>query len=197
MACKGGLLGVVVVALLPFVASAATQDATIERCGKIEDAGERLACYDRVATRAEPATAEQPQLIEETVGEGAEAAQPARPAPVAETAEKTERPPRWRRWFKRAERQPGGDEGGDSAGRDEEAVAQRDTTTAEIVAVKELMRGNVQITLDGGEVWRENEYEPNTTYATGDRVTIRPAPMGTHTVYNERTRQSVRMRRVR
>ena len=59
------------------------------------------------------------------------------------------------------------------------------------------MRGNFQITLDNGQVWRENEYEPNTTYAVGDQVTVEADFMGTQVLRNQRTRQSARVRRVR
>lgn len=70
-------------------------------------------------------------------------------------------------------------------------------TTAKVVRVVKLMRGNFQIVLDNGETWRENEYQPGTSYEVGDAVRIRERFMGMHDLTNQRTRQVVRVNRVR
>ena len=178
-------LGAAILALVLLApASAAEQAPAVAQCRQIDDALERLACYDRATT---PEVVDQPQMQEETVSKATESAvQPSpRTADAAETAEEIARPGRLRRWFRRD-----GDDG--TPAKDESGAV-----TAEVVRVEELMLGNYQLALDNGEVWRENEYEPYASYAVGDRVTIKPAPMGGHALRNERTRQSVRVRRVR
>ena len=192
----GPCLGAAIVALVSLLpASAAEQDAAIAQCRQVEDALERLACYDRAAPPDDQGAVNQPQMQDETVSKATESAVKPSPraADAAETAEETPRPGRLRRWFRR--------EGGQSSDEGDDRTRAKDepsgAITAEVVRVKELMLGNYQLTLDNGEVWRENEYEPYATHAVGDRVTIKPAPMGAHALRNERTRQRVRVRRVR
>ena len=185
----GSRLGAAIIALVSLApAFAAEQDPAVAQCRQIDDALERLACYDRATTPDTPVAVEQRQMQEETVSKASKSAEQPSPkaADAAETAEETARPGRLRRWFRR--------DGDDrTRAKDERSGA----ITAEIVRVEELMLGNYQITLDNGEVWRENEYEPYASYVVGDRVTIKPGPMGAHALRNERTRQRVRVRRVR
>ena len=212
MANKGVLwwLLAIAVPLASVATSAAEQNAAIARCGQVADDVERLACYDRVARGIGPSVAEpQPNLETETVSAPLSNATPPprAEAPRAEATEdaqeEDEQSGGWRGWFKRDRRQAAEHEEAAADDRKERrrGRAENDEAgqaiTAEIVRLKKLMRGNFQITLDNGQVWRENEYEPNTTYAVGDRVTIKSGFMGTHDLKNERTRQSARVRRQR
>ena len=185
---------------------AADLDAAMARCSLIEDGAERLACYDGVAEREDSdASTALPTLETATIGAppgGSETEPPPQDAQPVEAREGSERSV-WRRWFKRdrppAASQPMAEEAsrGDARRDRSSAGGQSSAIAGEIVRLKELMRGNVQVTLDNGQVWQENEYEPNTTYAVGDQVTIEPDFMGTRVLRNQRTRQSVRVRRVR
>ena len=184
------------VAVVPL--SAADLDAALARCGPIEEDAKRLACYDRLAQRtASDARAAAPALETEPIAMSSDEAGAKPPQ-----AEETERSV-WRRWFKRdrksAAEEAVAEDAGRASGRGNRATVDEQQTgvAGEIVRIRELMHGNFQVTLDNGQVWRENEYEPNTTYAVGDRVTVEPSLMGTQVLRNKRTRQSARVRRVR
>ena len=176
---------------------AAEQDANIARCAAVEDDAARLACFDRLAKP-------EPRIVTETITaepEGASADSRAEPPSradgdaraSAQNAEEPEADRRLRRFIPRFFRRDKEDEGEAP----EPEKAERIPVVGEITQVTELARGNFQVTLDNGQVWRENEYEVHTTYAIGDRVSISPGFLGSHDLRNERTRQSAKARRVK
>lgn len=178
---------------------AADLDAALARCGAVEDDAQRLACYDRLAKGADSdASAAAPALETATIAPPPEEAKPRRqPRAVEEAEEESERSV-WRRWFKRDRKSAAEEAVAEDASRNRAAAdGQGEAIAGEIVRLRKLTHGNFQITLDNGQVWRENEYEPNTTYAVGDQVTVEVDFMGTRVLRNKRTRQSARVRRVR
>lgn len=104
------------------------------------------------------------------------------PSAVGPPAERTEKRGFLRRLLSRT--------GGDKA-KNEPLVA------GTIVRITKLALGNYQITLDDGQVWRENEREMHTSYALGDEITIFEGAFGSHNMTNQRTGQSIKARRVR
>ena len=189
---------------------------TVEQCAAIADDAERLACFDRAVRPASPALAtEQPRVAPAESAETAAetAAEPERaalkvdsapPAVLRETTvqDRAERVPPaevekrgfFRRLFRdRGQREPEAEAPASTPDDADEAPA----VAAKVVRVVKLMRGNFQVVLDNGETWRENEYQPGTSYEVGDAVRIRERFMGMHDLTNERTRQVVRVNRVR
>lgn len=73
-------------------------------------------------------------------------------------------------------------------GPEKEKAKTKDTAiTATITAVSELSRGNFQISLDNGQVWRENRPDRSSSYKVGDRITISEGSLGSHRLKSHRT----------
>ena len=150
--------------------------ANADDCRAIEDVADRLACYDRLATPDEESTTPQAALVSADAGgeartqPGNEEAGVARPGPLRRVlgAIKLPKP------------------------KPVNVVA-----SGKIVRVRELARGNFELELDSGEVWRENEREMRTNYRIGDMVVISSGMLGTFNLDNERSGQRTKARKVR
>ncbi|MDE0691941.1 MAG: hypothetical protein OXI55_06795 [Gammaproteobacteria bacterium] len=150
--------------------------ASGDDCRAIEDDADRLACYDRLATPEEESTAPQAAAVSADAGgeartqAGTEEAEVARPGPL-------------RRVF-----------GAIKLPKPEPVNV---VASGKIVRVRELARGNFELELDSGEVWRENERELRTNYRIGDMVVISSGMLGTFNLDNERSGQRTKARKVR
>ena len=187
----------------------------VEQCAAIADDAERLACFDRAVRPAAPALDTEAPRVAPTEG-AATAKEPERAAPKVDSAppatlretaqdraekqapsaevEEVEKRGFFRRLFRDRGR---GEASVEAPASTPDDAAEAPGTTAKVVRVVKLMRGNFQILLDNGETWRENEYQPGTSYEVGDAVRIRERFMGMHDLTNQRTRQVVRVNRVR
>ena len=184
----------------------------MEQCADIADDAERLACFDRAVRPQVPApVSEAPDAAADQAVQAAETEHAApsveslptaipdqavqeraaeRPAPPAEA----ERRGLFRRLFRDRGQPETKAEAPASASDD---AVESNAIAAKVVRVAKLMRGNFQIVLDNGQTWRENEYQPGTSYEVGDAVRIRERFLGMHDLTNQRTRQVVRVSRVR
>ena len=185
---------------------------TVEQCASVADDAERLACFDRaVRPPAPPPVSEAPEAAPADQAEQAaatehapsvESVSPAIPRQAVEDqAEERQAPPaeaERRGFLRRVFRDRGQREttAEAPASASDDAI-ESNAIAAKIVRVVKLMRGNFQIVLDNGETWRENEYQPGTSYEVGDAVRIRERFLGMHDLTNQRTRQVVRVSRVR
>ena len=152
--------------------SAAT--ASADDCRAIEGDAERLACYDRLATPEEELTP--PTPTESATSAGDEASAQAQQAEAA-------RPGLFRRVL-----------GGVKLPKPKPVNV---VTSGKIVRVRELARGNFELELEDGQVWRENERELRTNYRVGDMVVISSGMLGTFNLDNERSGQRTKARRIR
>ena len=188
---------------------------TVEQCAAIADDAERLACFDRTVRPDAPVLAtKEPRVAPAEGSEMAKEPERAAPkigstppavlrekivldraeeAPPAEVEEEVEK----RGFFGRLFRDRGQREPSVKAPSPPEDAADSAAIAAKVVRVVKLMRGNFQVVLDNGETWRENEYQPGTSYEVGDAVRIRERFMGMHDLTNQRTGQVVRVNRVR
>ncbi|MYB37134.1 MAG: hypothetical protein F4Y26_07060 [Gammaproteobacteria bacterium] len=160
--------------LVAWVLGAAT--ASADDCRAIEDDADRLACYDRKATPEEKPVAPPPDVSD--AGSEREARTQASPE-QPEAA----RPGLLRRVL-----------GGVKLPK---AKPMNVVTRGKVVRVRELARGNFELELDNGEVWRENERELRTNYRVGDIVAVSSGMLGTFNLDNERSGQRTKARRVR
>ena len=189
------------------------RQTTVEQCASVADDAERLACFDRAVRPQVPApvseasdTVPADQAVQAAETEHAapsvESLPPATPdQAVLEKTEERQAPPAkaerrglFRRLFRDRDR---GETSGEAPANTPDDAADPNAIAAKVVRVAKLMRGNFQIVLDNGQTWRENEYQPGTSYEVGDAVRIRERFLGMHDLTNQRTRQVVRVSRVR
>ena len=165
--------------LLAWVLAAAT--ASADDCRAIEDDAARLACFDRLATAEEELAPPQ----------GATAPAPAADAgdePAARPEARTEAPETARPGLLKRVL------GGIKLPKPEPANV---VASGKVVRVRELARGNFELELEDGQVWRENERELRTNYRVGDMVVVSSGMLGTFNLDNERTDQRTKARRIR
>ena len=190
------LLGGAILAATGLAAAADPADDALARCMRIDDDATRLACYDRALQRGEP------EVESILVRKPPEQPAPDAPAQVtadeSPTADQAERQERrlWQRFLNR-DRTSDGENAERADEKREREDRNREVAAGEIVRIQKLMQGNFLITLDNGQVWRENEYEPQTSYKVGDRVRVTVGFFGAHDLWNERTGQDARVRLVR
>ena len=182
-------------------------EPSLEQCAAIAEDAERLACFDRAVRPPAP-------VAEEPAKDASHAVEPEPAAPTVESApslisrevgqdrtEERQAPPadaEKRGFFRRVFRDRGRDETTTEApSSTPDDATEAPGVAAKVVRVVKLMRGNFQVVLDNGETWRENEYQPGTSYEVGDAVRIRERFMGMHDLTNQRTGQVVRVNRVR
>ena len=181
--------GLLVVALLGIGLTAngdVAQD--VLQCESIEDNLDRLTCYDRITSESKRVeTVVQPEPTETAVkpkpADTAEAA-PKRAESVVESkpAESVVEPTR------------------DSFGYEQLGVSKQrrvERITATIARVEKLSRGNHQLTLDDGQVWREIEYDVKTKYDVGDEVVIKRALFGGYNLVSGATGHSNKVHRIK
>jgi len=170
---------------LSAAASAATaaEDvaAAVRACRGESDAAARLACYDRAVDRAQqPAAKAAPAPKAEAPAAAAAAAAPAAAAAAATTE--------------------------DNFGRERQIQAQEQKRQqAEARALGELeatvthietrMDGLMTITLDNGQVWRQNTPDAKFRLKEGDHVRIQPGSMNSF-ILSGPTKKSTRVSRV-
>ena len=154
--------------------SAAT--ASADDCRDIENDADRLACYDRLATPEAKSAAPSPEVSDA----GSE-----REASVQANSEQPEaaRPGVFRRVL-----------GGIKLPKPKPVNV---VASGKIVRVRELARGNFELELEDGQVWRENERELRTNYRVGDMVVISSGMLGTFNLDNERSGLRTKARQVR
>ena len=167
------------------------QDA-LEACRNIVGDADRLACYDGISLdTVEPAT----PVVSDT-------AVTSEPPPVADVVPASHVPPgaeaapedgnvvqrgllRLRSLFGRDAPEP------------VEQPVELQSIQGQVVEVTKLALGYHSITLEDGEVWRENEVEPRARYRVGDTVVIARGAFGSYNLSNERTGHRVKVRRIR
>ncbi len=146
-------------------------------CRNMADDAARLACYDRLATPVEEPV-ETPALSTTDAGN-----EPAASSQAGTEQPQATRPGLFRRVLGGI-KLPGP--------KPKNVVA-----SGKIVRVRELARGNFEMELEDGQVWRENERELRTNYRVGDTVVISSGMLGTFNIDNERSGQRTKARRVR
>ena len=151
--------------------------ASADDCRAIEDDADRLACYDRLATAEEESLAPQASAASAT-----EAGDEASTQAGAER-EEAARPGLFRRVL-----------GGIKVPKPKPVNV---VASGKIVRVRELPRGNFELELADGQIWRENERELHTNYRVGDMVVISSGMLGTFNLDNERSGQRTKARKVR
>ena len=164
--------------LLAWVLAAAT--ASADDCRAIEDDAARLACFDGLATAEEELAPPQ--------GATAPAADDAGDEPAARPEARTEAPEAARPGLLKRVL------GGIKLPKPEPANV---VASGKVVRVRELARGNFELELEDGQVWRENERELRTNYRVGDMVVVSSGMLGTFNLDNERTDQRTKARRIR
>ena len=162
------------VMFLAWALGAAT--ASADDCRDIENDAERLACYDRLATPEEEPTPQASTASAANAGDEASAQVGAEPAEAA-------RPGLFRRVL-----------GGVKLPKPKPVNV---VASGKIVRVRELARGNFELELEDGQVWRENERELRTNYRVGDMVVISSGMLGTFNLDNERSGLRTKARRIR
>lgn len=148
-------------------------------CRDIEDDAERLACYDQLLAPADARqVAEPPSAPEAEAGDQATATTQA--SDESAGAQRRSLFGRVLGGIKLPKPKP------------KNVVA-----SGKIVRVRELARGNFELELEDGQVWRENERELRTNYRVGDMVVVSSGMLGTFNLDNERSGQRTKARRVR
>jgi len=185
------LLGVALAASLAAAPQAGVQAsssdslaAQLKRCAALTDASPRLACYDALAGKAAASAAASPPAASPEAG-GAVAAT-ATPASAQAAAAATGAPaaPNLANFGVRngplqAERDP----------------VREKTMLAVVSAVSTRGRGELVVTLDNGQVWRQiqpSEYP----LKPGDRVEIDVAALGSYRLWTPSTRRATKVTRI-
>ena len=161
------------------VPSFASEDfgESLRACRSQADDARRLACYDRVAGRAEsaaaaqaaapgasqPAAAPKPAPVAAAPSAAAPAAAATAAAPAASTAE--DKFGRERAMAAEEER------------RKTEESRELGELSALVTEIDVRMDGLMTITLDNGQVWRQNTPDSKFRLKTGDRVRIQPGSL--------------------
>ncbi|HYM27481.1 MAG TPA: hypothetical protein VET66_04995 [Steroidobacteraceae bacterium] len=172
---KHSNLAAAVAAVLAAVSASRTlagPQEDLAACGAIQDAAQRLACYDRLAGRpaaaapAAPAKATVPALP--AAGAPAAAAAAAAPAPAAPLAPaaapaRTQAPADARSFGSYSAEHPA-------------APAVPQTLTVQVTALGKTLDGKPTVTLEGGALWLLDEVDP--LLAVGDTVTISRGVLG-------------------
>jgi hypothetical protein len=182
----GRWLPVLVIALAPPAAPAAESvDAALRSCRAEADDARRLACYDRIAERAQPVA---PQAAP-----APKAAPPAAAAPAAATgaavAEAANPGAEEDFGLERAKER-------EEARRQEEKARALGELEASVTKIETRMDGLMTITLDNGQVWRQNRPDSRFRLKTGDRVRIQPGSLSSY-ILSGPTNKSTRVTRVK
>jgi hypothetical protein len=180
---------IVVLALAAPAAQAAEGlDALLRACRAEADDARRLACYDRIAGPAQAAPA--------PVSPGTGSVPPAA-ASSASAASAASAPPS-------GEAAAGGaaeDFGLERAQANEEARRQQEKARAlaeleaSVTGIDARMDGLLTITLDNGQVWRQNRPDSRFRLKVGDRIRIQPGSLNSF-ILSGPTNKSTRVTRV-
>ena len=180
------------------LAGADSERDALEACRDIADDARRLACYDGIPL---PATSPQATAAVETVEAPVTPTMPDTPpdrgpapaqdvAPVADATGEDGNVVqrglgRLRSLFGRETPEP------------MEKPPELQSITGQVVKIVKLARGNHSLTLEDGQVWRENEVKPRARYRVGDAVVIARGAFGAYNLSSERTGHRVKVRRIR
>lgn len=158
--------------------------AQLKRCALLVDAGARLACYDALAGAAAPSAAT-PQAAPSPSATGSAGAVPASSAAAAPVA-----PPA-------AAAAPNFTDFGVRNGplqADRDPVREK-TMLAVVSAVSFRGRGELVVTLDNGQVWRQIQPSDYPLKA-GDHVEIDVAALGSYRLWTPSTRRATKVTRI-
>lgn len=158
-------------------ASGAAEDvaAAVRACRTESDSATRLACYDRAVDRAQPAAKAAPP------SKPAASAATAAPAAAAATPEDN-----FGRQHKiQAEEQK----------RQQQEARELGELEANVTKIEKRMDGLMTITLDNGQVWRQNSPDAMFRLKEGDPVKIQPGSMKSF-ILSGPTKKSTRVSRV-
>lgn len=162
--------------------SGAADDVTaaVRACRTESDAATRLACYDRAVDRAQPdAKAPPPSKPAATAAPTAAAAAPA--AAVAATPEDN---------FGRQHRAQA-----EERKRQQQEARDLGELEATVTKIERRMDGLMTMTLDNGQVWRQNSPDSMFSLKEGDPVKIKPGSMKSF-IMSGPTKKSTRVSRV-
>ena len=140
------------------------------RCVSIDDDAQRLACYDRLFRSSAPSSAPAPAT---TAG--------------ATTAAATARP---------AEEDFGKDVAERARAREQEQEKVREVR-ARVTKVDVLRDGALVLTLDNGQVWRQNEPTLTLQFKEGDEVLIRSGMLGSYLLRHADGKSTTRVTRTK
>ena len=162
----------------------------LDACRNIVGDADRLACYDGIPVQTTPATPDVSRTAVTSAPSTSPDVRPSAPVPPA-----TQAAPEDGNVVQRGLLRLRG-----LFGRDDQPAKQPvelQSIEGQVVKVTKLARGNHSITLEDGQVWRENEVEPRARYRVGDTVVIARGVFGSYNLSNERTGHRVKVRRIR
>lgn len=190
MRASGRLAAALFLALSGASPAFAAQDlaAALRACRAEADDARRLACYDHLAGRAEPAAdaaAAAPKANMPAVAPGAApaAAPPAVPAPAAAATPEDK--------FGR-ERAMAAEETRRAA----EEARSLSELTALVTGIDTRIDGLKTISLDNGQVWRQNAPDSGFRLKVGDRIRIQPGSLNSF-ILSGPSKRSTRVTRVK
>ncbi|HLJ37771.1 MAG TPA: hypothetical protein VKT54_05100 [Steroidobacteraceae bacterium] len=166
---KHSTLAAAIAATLAAVAASRTfagPQEDLAACGAIQDAAQRLACYDRLAGRpagAAPAAPAPPAALPAPPAAGAAVAAPAAPPATPAPSQRPGAPADSRSFGSYSAEHPAGP-----------PVPQ--TLTAKVTELGKTIDGKPTVTLEGGALWLLDEADP--LLAVGDTVTISRGMLG-------------------
>ena len=189
--CRGAAATVLLAAAA--LAGADAERDALEACRNIADDTRRLACYDGIPPRAAAAVETVDSPVARTTPD---APPPPAPRPAHDIATVTDATGedsnvvqrslgRLRSLFGRETPEP------------MEKPPELQSITGQVVKIVKLARGNHSLTLEDGQVWRENEVKPRARYRVGDAVVIARGAFGAYNLSSERTGHRVKVRRIR
>ncbi|HET8690684.1 MAG TPA: hypothetical protein VFM30_00990 [Steroidobacteraceae bacterium] len=173
--------------------------AKLRECRGEADAAARLACYDRLADRTQGAEAAAP-----APAAVATAAPPAAPSPASPAAASPTAAPAAAAAAAAAATAPANAE--EAFGRERRVQAEQEqqrkaearalgALEATVTAIENRMDGLMTITLDNGQVWRQNRPDSKFRLKVGERVKIQPGALNSY-ILSGSTNRSTRVTRV-
>lgn len=176
------LTSIVTLALAAGAASPAEDvAAAVRACRGETDAAARLACYDRAAGHAQPSAGAAPAAIAVAPA----AAAPAAAAPAAGAVKPTAEDNFGREQQIQAEEQQ----------RQQQEARALGELQATVTHIETRMDGLMTMTLDNGQVWRQNSPDSKFRVKEGDRVKIQPGAMKSF-ILSGPSKKSTRVSRV-
>jgi hypothetical protein len=186
-------------ATLATFAAGAAEDvgAALATCRSEADDARRLACYDRVAGRIQPDLQPAAPAAAETTPAPAEAAAPAAAetaaapaaAAVGTTPAGAAQPTEEDFGLERAQ-------AAEEAKRREEKSRAVGELEATVTGIEKRIDGLMTITLDNGQVWRQNTPDSMFRLKQGDRVRIQPGSLKSY-ILSGPSKRSTRVNRVK
>jgi hypothetical protein len=198
MGIPGRGIPIIAAVLAAFAAeSAEDPGAEIAVCRGVADDARRLACYDRIAGReqavappSEPAPAAVADTLSAESRPATPAAPPAAPVPVpAAGGAAAESSAQENFGLERAQAR-------EEAERQDEKARELGKLEATVTAIEKRFDGLLTISLDNGQVWRQNTPDSKFRLKQGDRVRIQPGSLKSY-ILSGPTNKSTRVTRVK